>query len=74
MSTLTRHPCASAVARLFAETDDSRAKLEQLRRPSALIVADNADWSPEYLARVRDRSGGYLSVPFTSDVELSMKL
>jgi predicted O-methyltransferase YrrM len=50
------------------------ALLEPRLRPGALIVADNADWSPEYLARVRDRSGGYLSVPFAGDVELSMKL
>jgi predicted O-methyltransferase YrrM len=40
----------------------------------ALVVADNADWSPEYLARVRDPAAGYLSVPFAGDVELSMKL
>jgi predicted O-methyltransferase YrrM len=48
--------------------------LEPRLKPGALIVADNADWSPEYLARVRDRSGGYLSVAFAEDVELSMKL
>jgi predicted O-methyltransferase YrrM len=40
----------------------------------ALIVADNADWSQEYLARVRDPARGYLSVPFGADVELSMRL
>jgi predicted O-methyltransferase YrrM len=43
-------------------------------RPGALIVADNADYSPEYLARVRSSGGGYLSVPFSEDVELSMRL
>jgi predicted O-methyltransferase YrrM len=48
--------------------------LEPHLRTGALIVADNADWSPEYLARVRDPAGGYLSVPFASDVELSVKL
>ncbi len=48
--------------------------LEPRLRSGALIVADNADWSPEYLARVRDRGGGYLSVPFAGDVELSIKL
>jgi len=36
-------------------------------------VADNADWSPEYLDIVRN-SGRYVSVPFAEDVELSMKL
>ena len=43
-------------------------------RPGALIVADNADYSPEYVARVRSSGGGYLSVPFGVDVELSMRL
>jgi predicted O-methyltransferase YrrM len=43
-------------------------------RPGACLVADNADASPDYLARVRAPGGGYLSVPFTSDVELSIKL
>jgi predicted O-methyltransferase YrrM len=47
--------------------------LEPHLRAGALVVADNADWSPEYLVRVRDPSGGYLSVPFAADVELSMK-
>jgi predicted O-methyltransferase YrrM len=50
------------------------ALLEPHLRPGALIVADNADWSPDYLARVRDPAAGYLSVPFASDVELSIKL
>jgi predicted O-methyltransferase YrrM len=50
------------------------ALLEPRLRTGALIVADNADWSPEYLARVRDPECGYVSVPFASDVELSMKL
>ena len=48
--------------------------LEPRLRPGALLVADNADWSPDYLARGRNPAAGYLSVPFASDVELSMKL
>jgi predicted O-methyltransferase YrrM len=48
--------------------------LEGRLRPGALIVADNADASPEYLARVRSTAQGYLSVPFADDVELSMRL
>jgi predicted O-methyltransferase YrrM len=43
-------------------------------RPGALIVADNADFSPEYLDRVRSSANGYLSVPFSDDVELSMRI
>jgi predicted O-methyltransferase YrrM len=48
--------------------------VEDRLRPGALIVADNADHSPDYLARVRAAGGGYLSVPFGPDVELSMRL
>jgi predicted O-methyltransferase YrrM len=48
--------------------------LEGRLRDGALIVADNADSSPEYLARVRSIAEGYLSVPFAGDVELSMRL
>jgi predicted O-methyltransferase YrrM len=48
--------------------------LEGRLRGGALIVADNANDSPEYLARVRAADGGYLSVPFAEDVELSMRL
>lgn len=48
--------------------------LESRLRAGALIIADNADASPAYLAHVRSRDNGYLSVPFTGDVELSLKL
>ncbi len=50
------------------------AQLEPQFRPGTLVVADNADDSPAYLARVRDPAGGYLSVPFAEDVELSVWL
>jgi predicted O-methyltransferase YrrM len=50
------------------------ALLEKRLRAGALIVADNADRCPEYLLRVRAAGSPYLSVPFTGDVELSMKL
>ena len=43
-------------------------------RPGALIVADNADYSPDYLAQVRAPAQGYLSVPFADDVELTLRL
>ena len=48
--------------------------LESRLRPGAMIVADNADYCPEYLARVRSPAAGFLSVPFAADVELSMRL
>lgn len=41
-------------------------------RPGALIVADNADHSPDYLMRVRDANAGFISLPFADDVELTM--
>jgi predicted O-methyltransferase YrrM len=48
--------------------------VEPRLRAGALVIADDADHSPEYLALVRSPAGGYLSVPFAGDVELSMKL
>ncbi|MBJ6764519.1 O-methyltransferase [Myxococcaceae bacterium JPH2] len=53
---------------------DILARVEKQLRSGALIVADNADDSPEYLARVRSSTAGYLSIPFAEDVELSMRL
>jgi predicted O-methyltransferase YrrM len=53
---------------------DVLALVENRLRPGALIVADNADDSPDYLARVRSPGSGYLSVAFAGDVELSMRL
>jgi predicted O-methyltransferase YrrM len=43
-------------------------------RPGACLVADNANASPDYLARVRAVGGEYVSVPFAEDVELSIKV
>jgi len=48
--------------------------LEPRLRVGALLVADNADASPDYIARVRSLEHGYLSVPFAADVELSMRI
>ncbi|HWK25597.1 MAG TPA: O-methyltransferase [Solirubrobacter sp.] len=45
--------------------------LEPHLAPRALVVADNAERSPEYLRRVR--SPAWISVPFGGDVELSMR-
>jgi len=49
------------------------ALLEPHLAPGAIIVADNADASPEYLERVRAPRGGYVSVPFAADVEVSLR-
>ncbi|MCU6499442.1 O-methyltransferase [Rugamonas sp. A1-17] len=43
-------------------------------RPGALIIADNADMNPDYVAMVRSPASGYMSLPFGEDVELSVKL
>ena len=48
--------------------------VESRLRPGAYIVADDADYCPEYLAHVRSAANGYLSVPFGEDVELSMRI
>ena len=48
--------------------------VEDHLRPGALVVADNAEYNPDYLARMRSPMGGYLSTPFADDVELSMRL
>jgi predicted O-methyltransferase YrrM len=50
------------------------ALVESRLGPGAFVVADNADFSPEYLVRVRSASGGYVSTPFGEDVELSMRI
>jgi predicted O-methyltransferase YrrM len=48
--------------------------VESSLRPGAFIVADNADYSPDYLTRVRAPANGYMSVPFADDIELSMRM
>jgi predicted O-methyltransferase YrrM len=48
--------------------------LEPRLRSGSLVLADNADWSPDYLARIRDAAGGYVSVPFSNEVELTMRI
>ena len=50
------------------------SRVESRLRPGALIIADNADYAPDYLTRVRSVAQGYLSIPFAADVELSMRL
>jgi predicted O-methyltransferase YrrM len=48
--------------------------VESRLSPDAFIVADNADYCPDYLAYVRAPANGYLSTPFAEDVELSMRI
>ncbi|CAL78583.1 Putative O-methyltransferase [Bradyrhizobium sp. ORS 278] len=53
---------------------DILALLEPQLSAGAFIVADNADYCPDYLAYVRSPANGYLSVPFGDEVELSMRI
>jgi predicted O-methyltransferase YrrM len=46
--------------------------IEPHMREGALVVADNADMAPKFLARVRAPNSGYVSLPFGDDVEVSM--
>jgi predicted O-methyltransferase YrrM len=48
--------------------------IEPHLRPGALVLADNVDYCPEYLARVRAPDGGYLSLPFSEEIELSIRV
>jgi predicted O-methyltransferase YrrM len=47
--------------------------VESRLRPGAFILADDADHSPEYLARVRSPANGYQSTPFAEDIELTIR-
>jgi predicted O-methyltransferase YrrM len=46
---------------------------ESRLRPGALIIADDADESPDYLARVHSPEKGYISTRIFEDVELSLR-
>jgi predicted O-methyltransferase YrrM len=48
--------------------------VESRLKSGALIIADNADMSPDYLKSVRSPANGYMSVAFAADVELSMRI
>jgi predicted O-methyltransferase YrrM len=49
-------------------------RLESRLRPGAILIADNADYCPDYLERVGDVANGYMTMPFSEDVELSIRL
>jgi predicted O-methyltransferase YrrM len=48
--------------------------VESHLRSGALIIADDVEYSPEYLSRVRSLENGYMSTPLNNGVELSMRL
>lgn len=49
------------------------ALVESRLRPGALIIADDADYCPEYLQHVRSPDSGYLSTSFPDNIEVSMR-
>jgi predicted O-methyltransferase YrrM len=53
---------------------DVLALVEDRLRPGAVIVADNADYCPDYLEQVGSVANGYFTMGFTDDVELSVRL
>jgi len=53
---------------------DVLALVEDRLRPGAVIVADNADYCPDYLEHVGAVANGYSTISFTDDVELSVRL
>lgn len=53
---------------------DILAILEGNLRPGAIIVADNANYCPEYLDYVRSGDNGYRSVGLSDDVEFSIRV
>jgi predicted O-methyltransferase YrrM len=53
---------------------DILALVESRLRPGAVIVADNADYCPDYLEYVGAAENGYITMPFTDEVELSIRL
>jgi predicted O-methyltransferase YrrM len=50
------------------------ALVESRLRPGALVIADDADYCPQYLDHVRSAAGGYMSTPFADDIELSIRV
>ncbi|MDR2745284.1 MAG: O-methyltransferase [Desulfovibrio sp.] len=48
--------------------------MESRLRPGALIIADDAVYSPDYLTYVRSPASGYMSSPLAEGLELSMRL
>jgi predicted O-methyltransferase YrrM len=49
-------------------------RVESRLRPGAVILADNADHCPDYLEYVSEPGNGYLTLSFTDEVELTIRL
>lgn len=53
--------------------EDVLGLVEPSLADGAMVIADNADFSPDYLRRVRTRGNGYLSLPLADNLELSVR-
>jgi predicted O-methyltransferase YrrM len=49
-------------------------RVESRLRPGAILIADNADYCPEYLDRVGNIANGYMTMPFSDEVEFTIRL
>lgn len=54
--------------------EDILALVEDRLRPGALVLADDVDFSPEYLKHVRSQTASYLSTQVAEGIELSIRL
>ncbi|CDN57751.1 Putative O-methyltransferase (plasmid) [Neorhizobium galegae bv. officinalis bv. officinalis str. HAMBI 1141] len=54
--------------------EDVLALVEDRLRPGALVLADDVDFSPEYLKHVRSQTASYLSIQVAEGIELSIRL
>lgn len=54
--------------------EDVLALVEDRLRPGALVLADDVDFSPEYLKHVRSQTASYLSTQVAEGIELSIRL
>lgn len=50
------------------------ALAESRLRPGSLVIADDAEYSPDYLEYIRAHGNGYISIPVAGGVELSMRM
>jgi predicted O-methyltransferase YrrM len=53
---------------------DVLAMVESRLRTGSVILADNADHCPEYLEYVSDPANGYLTLAFTEEVEITIRV
>ena len=48
--------------------------VEDRLRLGGIVIADNTEWVPDYLSRMRCMDNGYLSVPLSDGLEISLRV